>query len=209
MNDIVNISYSKMNQIFPTVKDIDKSKLKITKIGMYSVSKISGSDKLIFLIKKYFKTSDLIITDATANVGSDTINLALHFNEINSIELNELEFNVLKNNVNVYKLNNVNLYNDNSLNIIPTLKQDVVYIDAPWGGLDYKQHNALQLFLSDKELSQIYNENKKYTKLFIFKVPKNYDFNFFITKTKIIKYYIHAFVNDKNDIKYYFIFCPT
>ena len=209
MSSIVDIPHSKMDKIFPTVKNVDKNKLKITETGMFSVSKVSGSNKLIYLIKKYFKTNKLKITDATANVGSDTINLALHFKHVNSIELDPFEFNVLKNNVDVYGLNNITLFNDSSLDIIKTLKQDVVYIDAPWGGVDYKKNKSVQLFLGDKEISNVYNKNKQYAKLFVFKVPKNYDFNFFIQNTKNTKYYLHSYVNHKNEIKYYFIFCPS
>jgi hypothetical protein len=208
MSNIVDIQYSKLNKIFPTVNGVDKTKLKITDVGLYSVSKVSGSSKLIYLIKKYFKTDDLIITDATANVGSDTINLALNFKKVNSIELNTGEYDVLKNNVSVYNLKNVKLYNDSSLNMISKLKQDVVYIDAPWGGIDYKKLDSVKLYMSDVEISQIYNKNKKYAQLFVFKVPVNYNFNYFFKKTKITKYYLHAYIN-KNNIKYYFIFCPS
>ncbi len=211
MNNIVDIPYKKMDQIFPTVKGVDKKKLKISKIGLYSVSKINGSSKLIYLIKKYnLKSPDkLTITDATANVGSDSINLALHFKHVNSIELDKLEFSILQNNVNVYGLKNISLYHGNSLDIIPTLQQDIVFIDAPWGGIDYLKDEYLKLYMSDMEISAIFNKYKTYAKLFVFKIPINYNFNFFIQNTKITKYYIHSYVNHHNEIKYYFIFCPT
>ena len=51
---------------------------------------------------------------------------------------------------------------------------DVLYIDAPWGGKDYKNKERLSLYLDKNELSDIYNKFKKKTKLFVFKLPKNY-----------------------------------
>ena len=205
---IINIPTDKMDKIFPTVKNVDKSKLQITNVGLYSVSKISGSLKLVYLIKKYFKTNKLTITDGTANVGSDSIMLALHFNKVNSIEYDKTEFKVLQNNVNQYKLDNINLYNDDTTKKLKQLIQDVIFIDAPWGGTDYKDNKNIKLFMCNKEISEIFNENKKYAKLFIFKVPTNYDFNYFISNTKIIKFYVHSF--DKNEVvKYYFIFVPV
>lgn len=207
MSDIVQIKSRIIEKIFPKVPGIDLSKLKITHTGLYSVSKVSGSNKLVDLIKKHFHTTNVIITDATANVGSDTINMALHFKSINSIEISKDQFDVLKNNVDTYKLTNVNLYNDNSLNIIPTIKQDIIYIDAPWGGSDYRNDRYSQLFLCEKELSVIYEEYKTNADLIIFKVPKNYDFGNFIQKTNINEYHIYPFLNEMNSIKFYFIFC--
>jgi len=208
MSDIVDIPLVKMNKIFPNKKGVDKSKLMITNVGMYSVSKIKGSEKLIYLIKKYFNNStNLTITDATSNVGSDSINLAMHFKQVNSIELDFNQFSVLKHNVEIYGLQNVNLINGNSLETISTLKQDVVYIDAPWGGIDYKNAESMKLYLGDNELSQIYMENKQYCKLMIFKVPKNYDFTYFIQHTDINKFCIHSYLGFDGSIKFYFIMC--
>lgn len=185
------------------------SKVQITHTGMFSVSKVNGSNKLINLIKKHFNTIDLIITDATVNVGSDSINLALTFKSVNSIECDDAQYDVLKNNINVYNLKNVHLYKGNSLNLIPTLKQDIIYIDAPWGGSNYKNSQAVQLFLCKKELNEIYNENRKFSKMIIFKIPVNYDFNNFIQKTDIESYSIYPHINEANITKFYLMFCPT
>ena len=57
------------------------------------------------------------------------------------------------------------------------------------------------------EISEIFNNLKNYTKLFIFKVPTNYDFNFFIknTNTNTSNYSIFEYKN-KNRIVFYYIF---
>ena len=73
---------------------------------------------------------------------------------------------------------------------------------------DYKKNISMQLFLDNIEISEIFKMFKKYTDLFIFKVPINYDFNYFIQNTKIIKYYIHAYSNIYKVIKFYYIFAP-
>lgn len=211
-SDIVNIPLKKLNRIFPDYKKVDKSKLKITNVGMYSVSKVQGSEKLIHLIKKYAPTIDvninnITITDATGNVGSDTINLAIHFKHVNSIELSNEQYPVLKHNVSTYKLKNVNVINGDSLVVLPTLTQDVIYIDAPWGGIDYKDAKTLGLYLGTKELAQIYREYNQYCKLLIFKVPKNYDFNEFIRLSQVHKFILHTYINYSNEVKFYFIIC--
>ena len=202
-----------ISQTYPTVDNVDMSKLQISEVGKYSTSQVSGASQLVHYIKRYCKIFDidtctnLTITDGTGNNGSDTIYLALHFKHVNSIEKSPKEFEVLTNNVNTYKLKNVSLFNNSSLEIIPTLQQDIVYIDAPWGGVNYKQHKQVRLYMDNQEISQIYKNNKQYAKLFIFKVPRNYDFNNFIMVTKANFFEIHAAMShDGERIKYYFIF---
>jgi len=193
---------------FPYKKGLNYSDILVTTEGIYSISSNKGSSKLVYLLEKYFKNTKITITDATANNGSDSIALALKFLHINSIELNKINYTVLKNNITVYKLNNIDIYNGDSLDIIPKLKQDVIYIDAPWGGSGYKNNARMELYLGDLELGSVYNKFKNNTKLFVFKIPKNYDFTNFIQITKVEKYYIHAYISSNNEIKYFLLFVP-
>lgn len=202
LNDPPNDSF------FPRVSGVDKTKLQITNVGQYSVSRVDGALKLVYLLKKYFKTNKITITDGTGNNGSDTIMLALNFEKVNAIERNPIEFSVLKNNVEVYKLENVKLINGDTNDELKHLKQTVVYVDAPWGGVDYKEKESVKLFMGENEISSLFNKNKKYAELFVFKVPTNYDFNYFIRNTGVTKYYIHSY-EKHNVIKYYFLFVPT
>lgn len=194
---------------FPYIKDIDRSKIQLTTEGIYSISDNIGSSKLVNLIQKYFKSDDLIITDATGNNGSDTIAMGLKFTHINSIELNPVNFSALKHNVKkVYKLNNVDLYNGDSLEVLKKLDQDIIYIDAPWGGSDYKKNKQIELYMSKKSMGEIFNEFKSKTKLFIYKLPKNYDFTNFIQTTMVTKYYLYLYKKHDKP-KYFFLFVPT
>jgi hypothetical protein len=87
------------------------------------------------------------------------------------------------------------------------LSQDVIYIDAPWGGTDYKKHSRLKLYLGKYELSDIYNKFKNKAKLFALKVPYNYDINNFILKTgvNLIKTYIYKNKKKNNRIQFLII----
>lgn len=212
-NNPENVNIKLIEETYPNVENVDMKKLKISDVGKYSTSKTSGASQLVKYINRYCKLfnvekcSDLIITDGTGNNGSDTIYLALNFKHVNSIEKDPNEFEILKNNVETYKLQNINLYNESSLDMIAKLKQDIVYIDAPWGGISYKDYRYVRLYMDKQEISQIYKNNKEYAKLFIFKVPKNYDFNNFIITTRNNFFEIHAVMSsDNTKIKYYFIF---
>jgi 16S rRNA G966 N2-methylase RsmD len=149
---------------------------------MYSVSKVRGATELYNIIRKYVPiTIDLTLTDGTGNIGSDTAYLAPRFKKINTIEIDIKTFEVLKNNVEALELNNVNLINGNTLEQLEKLKQDIIIIDAPWGGKDYKKHKKMKLYMFDQEISELWLDNKDYAKLFIFKVPCNYDIESFKT----------------------------
>ncbi len=207
-NKIIEIDYEFKKRYFPELKDVNLNDIQITTQGKYSISHIKASEKLVYLIKKYFKNDKLTITDATGNNGSDTIGLGLNFEKVNSIELDPINFSVLENNIKTYNLTNVKLFYGNSLEIIPKLTQDVIYIDAPWGGSDYKKNTSLRLYLGPMELSDIYNKFKSKTKLFVFKIPTNYDFTHFVQNTLLDKYYIHSF-RQKEKVKFYFMFAPV
>lgn len=207
-NKIIEKDYEFKKKYFHEKKGVNLDGIKITVQGEYSISNTKASDKLVYLIKKYFKSDNLVITDGTGNNGSDTIALGLNFKHINSIELDPINYSVLENNVkSVYKLNNVELFSGDSIEVIPKLKQDVIYLDAPWGGREYGKESRLGLYLGKYEISDIYNKFKSNTKLFVFKVPKNYDFTHFIQNTLLDKYYIHSF-RQGDKVKFYFLFVP-
>lgn len=208
-NKIESVTNEFKYNYFPYVDNIDRNNIQVTSEGVYSISDNNGSKKLVYLISKYFKTDDIIITDATGNNGSDTIALGLKFKKVNSIELDKTNFKVLENNVkNVYKLNNVDLFNGDSLEYLKQLKQDVIYIDAPWGGIEYKKNKQMELYLNDKNIGEIFNDFKSKAKLFIFKLPKNYDFTNFIQTTMTTKYYLYLY-KKKNKPKFFLLFVPT
>lgn len=206
-NDIVTVNMKMIDKTFPTVKGVNKNKLLMTNVGVYSVSKVHASEALTKLIKKYFTTDQITVTDATANVGSDSIMLALHFKHVNSIEMSPDQYKVLAHNVRVYGLEDkISMINGDSTIVLNELRQDVIYIDAPWGGTNYKEATSMSLFLSGKELSDIYREYKHLCKLMIFKVPKNYNFTHFMQNCTSNNISIVS-VNKHDRLSFYFMVC--
>jgi len=189
-----DIKFSKY--IFPD--NIDYTKLLMTDEGKYSVSGKDASKLLSKIIYKHMKSYDITITDCTANIGSDTLMLAKYYKTINSIEYDKTNYKALKNNIEVYNYKNINLINGDSIIELKKLTQDVIYIDAPWGGSNYKEYKQLRLFLSNLELSEIFNKYKDKTKLFIFKVPYNYNINHFLLKTQVSRLKIYTKKNKEN-----------
>lgn len=206
-NYIIN-DYKYISKIFPKYKNTDLKKLKLTEESLYSVSKNKGALFTINKIIKHYGNKDLIITDGTANVGSDTINFGLIFNKVNAVEYNKINYNILKHNVKLYKLNNIITIYGDIIDIITNLYQDVIYIDAPWGGYEYKNKKNLKLYLNNTEISEFVINNLNKAKLFVLKVPYNYDFNYFLTNIKNNNIFIYPFIKNDN-IKYYIIIIKT
>ena len=134
------------------------------------------------------------------------------FKTINAIEYSKINFTALKNNTELLcKNNNIKCYYRDTNGIIENLEQDIIYIDAPWGGRSYKKFDKIKLYLGDVEILDFYLKNKNRSKFFIFKVPYNYDFDYLrqyivnkitiyaFKKESIIKYFLLVI---ENDIKY-------
>ena len=173
-NITIALSENDARFIFPIKQNVNYNKLLTTTVGQYSTSNLTGSTQLVNIIKEYFNNdTDLTITDGTANVGSDTINLAMNFKNVNSFEIDSVNYSALENNVSVFGLTNVKTYFGDITTMLD-YGQDVIYIDAPWGGKEYKNANNISLYLSGIEIADFYMRYLDRADLFIFKVPMNY-----------------------------------
>jgi FkbM family methyltransferase len=145
------------------------------------------------------------IVDATAHIGVDSLNFALHFRKqvpqvhIRSFEPNPETFACLQRNVSASNLAALIsaeqgscldlLKVPSSLPAIATAEAavedrvDLVYIDAPWGGTDYKDSESLHLYLSDERHGEVdildltrYLISSRFTRTVVLKVPGNFCF---------------------------------
>jgi hypothetical protein len=165
--------------MFPEKEGVNYAKLQMTSEGEYSMTKRADGKKILQkMISVMGSTQDKHITDLTGNVGGDTILFGLNFAHVDSIEYNQENFDVLKHNVKLYKLNNVNLHFGDSTKIYKW-HTDVLYLDPPWGGPEYKTKVNMDLFLGtiriDNFLKKIIRKTWKPSYIFI-KLPRNYNF---------------------------------
>ena len=202
-NNIIKISFTCAKSIFDNLSIEKYDKLLFTEESIYSSSKIEGSKLLKNIISENLSNKDITITDGTANIGTDSIFLSNYFNKINSVEISNINYNALANNVSVFDKTNINTILGDIIIVIENLIQDVIYIDAPWGGRDYKKNDKMKLFLGDLEILDFYKKFKDKAKVFIFKVPYNYDLEYLKTyiNNKII---IYPFKKE-NKIKFFFL----
>lgn len=173
-------------------KNIDSkmlaSNLMMTNVGVYSITKPKDTRIIVSTIKKECertfgqqRTLDkLTITDGTAGVGGDTIAFSLAgFNGVNSCEIVPEHCRVIENNVRVFGLEDkVHIVCGDFIENYTTLKQDIIYLDAPWGGVGYGDNGAdLTLFGGKlKFISFVHNIIKhKSAKLIVLKVPMEFN----------------------------------
>jgi predicted RNA methylase len=183
-----------MEDLFPFIEGLDFSRLKTTEEGLYSITRRRDALRILNVIRNVVgKLDDKTVTDATACIGGDTINFALNFKYVHSIELKKENYDALVNNIEAYDLKNVEMINDNCLTIF-NWKSDILFIDPPWGGPDYKTQKDIDLFLSETRLDLWIDEILKRSTRpnFIFmKLPCNYNFKRlnFLPNVDLIKAY--------------------
>jgi tRNA/tmRNA/rRNA uracil-C5-methylase (TrmA/RlmC/RlmD family) len=193
------IGRGRMEVLFPKKAGVDYSKLKMTPEGEYSITKRKDGEVLLAHMKSMIKgIKTKSITDLTGNVGGDTILFGIHFKDVKSIEMNPENFDALKNNVEVFGLKNVDVMQGDSTKVY-VWKTDVLYLDPPWGGPEYKTKKELDLYLGDERvdlfLDRILKQDAKPDYIFM-KLPANYYFDRLkdLPVTKLKKFKIRGFV---------------
>jgi predicted RNA methylase len=182
--------------MFPEKDGVDYSKLQMTSEGEYSITKRPDGKKILQKILSVVGSKNKHVTDLTGNVGGDTIMFALNFKTVDSIEYNNDNFQALKNNVEVFDLHNVKLHFGDSTEIY-NWYTDILYIDPPWGGPDYKEKENLDLYLGsvrvDLFISSVLEKTWKPQYIFL-KLPSNYNFSRFSLFNNVHKFAIRNFI---------------
>ena len=173
LKDIKHKYKNKIYELFPNKIGIDRSLLKINKIGIYSLTKPDSAQHIVDIIKQYIDPKTSIMINATSGIGGEILNHYDKFKFIYGYELSNIQFNLLQNNINVYKINNVELFNLDYTKNINKQQGHVVIIDPPWGGLNYKEHKTLELKLGDFTMAELVA--KINSKLILLKLPINHN----------------------------------
>jgi len=175
LNDYINIIKKKGggSEYFPEQND----KILIDEVGKYYISKPYAVEKITNIIKKNIDPTNLTITDGFACIGGDTLGFSKMFKHVNSNELDETRFKYLQHNMAIFNRTNITFYNKDYFELVKELKQDVIYLDPPWGGVDYKNAKKMKIVIGDNKLEDLCRTilNEKKCKLLILKLPFNYD----------------------------------
>ncbi|KAG6965985.1 hypothetical protein JG688_00006973 [Phytophthora aleatoria] len=121
--------------------------------------------------KKY----PLVVTDGTACVGGNVLSFCDFFTHVNAIENDSTRVRMLRHNLQVLQKTNAKCIHANYLDVMLELEQDVVFLDPPWGGPEYKDLDKVDLFLGGSPLHDICTRLQASAKCIVLKVPSNFD----------------------------------
>lgn len=151
--------------------------------ALYSVTDQYTANKISKYISKHLPGVETV-TDATACIGGNTASFSGFFKNVIGIEIDHLRFSYLCHNLRILEVENAIVYHGNMLDLCKFLKQDLIFIDPPWGGPNYKSKQYIELYLSNIELSTVCRLVSPYTKYIAIKVPVNFNIVSFNEKTK-------------------------
>lgn len=158
---------------------IDIRKLKFTAESKYSITPWREATIITEEIINFFGNNMITITDATANVGGNTIDFYNNkIQYINSVEIDKKTCKILINNLSVYGYKTCNVYNKDYLHICMDLSQNCIFFDPPWGGSDYIKQDKIDLFLSEINIVDLIYKLLLYNRaeLIVLKAPRNFNY---------------------------------
>lgn len=175
------MSSSKKDFLFRFLSPSIRNLLRFDEEALYSTTDQLTADKICKDIMKFVPASG-VITDATACIGGSCASFAKAFSKVYAVEIDARKYDYLRHNMLIMGFREVVccLCGD-ALQVCPRLQQDVIFIDPPWGGPEYKLCPKLSLFLSGKPLADVCCELASHTKYIAIKVPTNFDEVAFLT----------------------------
>lgn len=181
-----------LNKLFPYTKyqhklQIDKDSYNYITNKYYSTKITNIIIYHMKLINLYPKTCSII--DATAGVGGNTLSFANYFKKVYAIEIDKSRSSMLENNISIYNFTNIQVINNDFTTIYNNISSEIVFIDPPWGGKDYKKYYRLQLSLSGITIEDLCIQIT--ARIIVLKLPLNYDLFHLYSKLNFYKIYIY------------------
>ncbi len=162
---------------------LDPRVIKYDTVSLFSVTSSTVADKISDDIAEIMNRTDLRVLDATACIGGNTISFAKKFDFVLAVEIDTTRSNFLKENINSTGIKNVEVLNKDFLDV-SCEGYNVLFIDPPWGGVDYKKHQEIELFLSNIPVTSLVIERIQSVDLIAVKVPLNYKFDLSVLKSQ-------------------------
>lgn len=151
----------------------------VKKIISYTKEKRHIAEKITDIMSSII-TDDSVVIDATAGVGGDTIVFAEQFKLIHAIEINEVRYKLLNEEVSRHDYKNIVTYNEKfDLNFIEdkNIEADAIFFDPPWGGRGAMKVKKLIIGFNGVSIAHFVSDiMKKYKgmRVAFIKLPLNY-----------------------------------
>ena len=198
--------------IYPSFKGIDYSNMRMTSIGWYSATKRSDADRITTIILSEFKhrvgyKPNCVITDGTSGIGGNAISFGRRM-LVNAVEILPLHVEILKEAVDkLYLDDRIKCIQGDFTEIMSTLQQDIIFIDPPWGGPNYKNQDLLEIKLGNLTMDEIVTKGLKVARMFVLKLPNNFDFENFVKKLSENIMIIKHLIKRGDNVRFQIIVC--
>jgi len=159
-----------------------RHQLRLDNEALYSTTDQLTADKITKDLLRYIPKSAKV-ADATACIGGNTYSFAQHFSTVHAYELDPVRAAYLAHNIRVLNIQNVTVIGGDVLRRM-NQPYDLVFIDPPWGGPEYKQSESIQLTLSGKPLEDVCFQLSNYASHIALKTPTNFSEAEFLRETE-------------------------
>ena len=173
---------------FRSIECVVAKHLQLDSEAKYSVTESSLAELQARIIADCVKSAgyvpeETIITDGTASIGGNVFEFAKIFMGVHAVEIHEKRSQMLAHNVKLLNLHTQVVVWCGDISHVETvarrIRHEVLFLDPPWTGNDYKTTPKLVLFLSGNSLEKVCNDWASRTRLIALKLPVNFDFDAF------------------------------
>lgn len=176
----------KMDYYFSNVPKEERYRMQADRVGLYSCTAPSIADsqtKIILEIYKELSTNINSkeaprIVDATACIGGNTISFARAGVPVTAFEVSPQRARFLANNALLTGQEaNIQIVNGDFTKLYKFVDFDILYMDPPWGGPEYKNKSQVEMMLGEKDVKDLLMNILFETpvKLIALKAPLNYN----------------------------------
>ena len=210
----------KRDFLFKYVPAPQRTLLKLDEEAAYSVTDQVTADRMTQDLVRVLGpgvAKSATLCDATACIGGNAMSFARAFKHVVAIESDSTRFAYLQHNLQVMGFHNVHCVHGDSVKevswnhaMVPTVGSkglkgsrvalkgrsnaplyDVIFIDPPWGGPDYKTQSLVSLELSNVPLADLCKEWAPFSRYIAIKTPTNFDKETFTAATAGVLELVH------------------
>lgn len=180
----------KRDFLFRFIPQTIRSKLHLDEEALYSTTDQLTADKITKDIRTILSNQS-VVTDATACIGGSAYSLSRAFSKVHAVEVDQGRYRFLSHNMQLLGASNVECIHGNAIEVCKKLTQDLIFLDPPWGGPEYKSKAKVTLQLDGKDISEVCKDLSPHTRYIAMKVPTNFNEEDFLEQTKEVLWPVH------------------
>ncbi|EFO61204.1 Hypothetical protein GLP15_1137 [Giardia lamblia P15] len=184
----------RMSWLFSDLPEEKRLMIKMNEVAFFSVTPAVFADKVAKMMRTmvaFLGKPPYAVIDGTACVGGDTRLLAKHFDMTVAIEKDPETYALLRDNLTTWGVDAKTISGDTAAlipqfwTLIGAVATFSLYLDPPWGGVEYRSQKDIQLTLGSLAVEDVVNrafEAHLSMKLAVLKLPRNYNCGYLFRK---------------------------